>query len=128
MAALSDRWHDRRTEQRIAAEALRWRTHAVLRPGQPVVVLNINSRAALVESDARLRPGAHTELQLLGGPSTQSSPQADSASLRAGTDRTTVRGHLDRCHVSALEPLRYRGVLIFDHRFALQDDDSAGRE
>ena len=125
MAALTDRWSDRRAEQRVAGERLRWRANAVLRPGQPVVLLNINSRAALVESDARLRPGAHTELQLLGGPSTQSSPQADSASLRAG-GRTTIRGHLDRCHVAALEPLRYRGVLIFDQRLEL-DDGSGGR-
>jgi len=127
MAALTDRWSDRRAEHRVAAEQLRWRANAVLRPGQPVVLLNINSRAALVESDARLRPGAHTELQLLGGPSTQSSPQADSAALRAGSDRTTIRGHLARCHVAALEPLRYRGVLIFDHRLAL-DEDNGSRE
>ena len=126
MAALIDRWSDRRAEQRLAAERLRWRANAVLRPGQPVVLLNINSRAALVESGARLRPGAHTELQLLGGPSTQSSAHADSASLRAGGDRTTIRGHLDRCHVAALEPLRYRGVLIFDNRLAL-DDGNGGR-
>ena len=66
MAALTDRWSDRRAEQRVAGERLRWRANAVLRPGQPVVLLNINSRAALVESDARLRPGAHTELQLRG--------------------------------------------------------------
>lgn len=121
MAALTDRWSDRRAEQRVAAERLRWRANGVLRPGQTVVLLNINSRAALVESDARLRPGAHTELQLLGGPSTQSSPQADSASLRAGAGRTTIQGRLDRCHVAALEPLRYRGVLIFDHRLVLDD-------
>ena len=109
MAALTDRWSDRRAEQRVAAERLRWRANAVLRPGQPVVILNINSRAALVESHARLRPGAQTELQLL-----------------AGGDRTTIRGHLDRCHVAALEPLRYRGVLIFDNRVAL-DDGNGGR-
>ena len=124
MAALTDRWSDRRAEQRVTGEQLRWRPNAVLRPGQTVVLLNVNSRAALVESDARLRPGAHTELQLqAGGPSTQSSPQADSASLRAG-NRTTIRGHLDRCHVAALEPLRYRGVLIFDHRLVLDEGDS----
>jgi hypothetical protein len=109
MAALTERWSDRRAEQRVAGERLRWRANAVLRPGQPVVLLNINSRAALVESDARLRPGAHTELQLL-----------------AGGDRTSIRGHLDRCHVAALEPLRYRGVLIFDRRLEL-DDGSGGR-
>jgi hypothetical protein len=33
-----------------------------------------------------------------------------------------VRGRLDRCQVTALEPLRFRGVLIFDERFALVDD------
>jgi hypothetical protein len=126
MAALTDRWSDRRAEQRVAGEQLRWRTNAVLRPGQTVVLLNINSRAALVESDARLRPGAHTELQLQASPSTQSSPQADSVSLRA-SGRTTIRGHLDRCHVAALEPLRYRGVLIFDHRLVLEDGNG-GRE
>ena len=108
MAALTDPCSDRRTEQRVAAERLRWRANAVLRPGQPVVLLNINSRAALVESDARLRPGAHTELQLLGG-----------------GDRTTIRGRLERCQVAALGPLRYRGVLIFDHRLEL-DDGSGG--
>lgn len=106
MAALTDRWSDRRAEQRVAAQRLRWRANAVLRPGQPVVLVNVNSRAALVESDARLRPGAHTELQLLGG-----------------GDRTTIRGRLDRCHVAALEPLRYRGVLIFDHRLVLDESD-----
>ena len=111
MAALTDRWSDRRTEQRLAAEGLRWRPNAVLRPGQVVVVLNMNSRAALVESDARLRPGAHTELQLLDG-----------------GGRTTIRGQLERCHVAALEPLRYRGVLIFDHCLALDGDGTGGRE
>jgi hypothetical protein len=111
MAALTDRWTDRRTEQRLAAERLRWRRHAVLRPGQPVVLLNVNSRAALVESHARLRPGAHTELLLHG----------------VG-DRTTIRGRLDRCHVAALEPLRYRGVLFFDHRLVFDGDGIGGSE
>lgn len=111
MAALRDRWNDRRTEERIAAERLRWRRNAVLRPGQPVVVVNINSRAALVESNARLRPGAHTELLLY-----------DVA------DRTIIRGHLDRCHVAGLKPLRYRGVLFFDHRFVFDDDGIGGDE
>ena len=98
---------ERRTEQRRTAGGVRCRPDAVLRPGQPVVVLNINSRAALVESDMRLRPGALTELQ-----------------LASGGGRTSVRGRLDRCHVSALEPLRYRGLLVFDERFELAHDSS----
>lgn len=75
----------------------------MLRPGQPVVVVNITSRAALVESDARLRPGAHTELHLSG---------------HGG--RTAIKGQLDRCYVSALEPLRYRGLVVFDHLMPLE--------
>ena len=76
----------------------------MLRPGQPVMLLNINSRAALVESNARLRPGAVTELQL---------------GLRGG--RASIRGRLDRCYVAALEPLRYRGLLVFEDRLELAD-------
>jgi hypothetical protein len=68
--------------------------------------LNIRTRAALVESAARLRPGAHTELQL----------------RTAGQRRVSVRARLDRCHVAALAPLRYRGVLVFDERLILDDE------
>jgi hypothetical protein len=99
--------HERRTEERRTAGWLRCRPDAVLRPGQPVVVLNINSRAALVESDVRLRPGALTELQ-----------------LARGNRRTSIRGTLERCHVCALEPLRYRGLLVFEARLALADEAS----
>ena len=94
---------ERRHERRRTAGSLLCLPDAVLRPGQTVVVVNITSRAALVESDARLRPGAHTELQL---------------AIRGR--RTNIRGRLDRCHVCALEPLRYRGVLVFEERFDLE--------
>ena len=66
------------------------------------MLVNINTHAALVESDARLRPGAQTEMQL----------------ATAG-NRTSVRGRLDRCYVAALEPIRYRGVMLFDHAIEL---------
>ena len=98
--------HERRAEHRRTAGAVRCRPDAVLRPGQPVVLLNIHSRAALVESETRLRPGALTELQL---------------ALPGG--RTSVRGRLDRCYVATLEPLRYRGVLVFEERLAFEDDE-----
>jgi hypothetical protein len=74
----------------------------VIRPGQAVTIINICSRAALVESGARLRPGAQTEMQLAGG----------------GV-RVSVKGRLDRCYVAALEPIRYRGVLIFEQHVAV---------
>jgi len=88
---------ERRHERRCSGGGRRWQPAAVLRPGQPITLINICSRAALVESAARLRPGAHTEMQLAGP-----------------GRRESVRGRLDRCYVSALEPLRYRGVLMFD--------------
>ena len=96
---------ERRRERRSAGGGARWQPLALLRPGQPVTLLNISSRAALVESSARLRPGAHTELQLAGSQS-----------------RASVRGRLERCHVATLEPLRYRGVMLFDERIDLGED------
>ena len=69
------------------------------------MLINITSRAALVESPTRLRPGAQTELQLLGF-----------------GNRTAVRGRLDRCFVAGLDPLRYRGVVMFDRVLDVADD------
>jgi hypothetical protein len=66
------------------------------------MLININSHAALVESDSRLRPGAHTEMQLAG------------CGLRA-----SISGRLDRCYVAALEPIRYRGLVVFDRTIEL---------
>lgn len=81
-----------------------WQPATLIRPGQRVTLINICSHAALIESAARLRPGARTEMQLAGA-----------------ATRTTVKGRLDRCYVAALEPLRYRGVLIFDQRVAVAE-------
>lgn len=103
MAAIANRY-ERRSERRRNAPSVSCHPDAVLRPGQAVILVNINSRAALVESDARLRPGAQTELQ-----------------LAMQGRRTSIKGKLDRCHVSALEPLRYRGVLLFDDRLQFED-------
>ena len=89
----------------------RWQTRALLQPGLPVTLINICSRAALVESAARLRPGAHTEMQLAG----------------AGV-RARVKGRLARCYVAALEPIRYRGVLLFEQCLEIGDTGSNGRE
>ena len=96
---------ERRRERRTSGGGSLWRVQALLRPGQPVTLLNISSRAALVESAARLRPGAHTEVQLAGS-----------------NARASVGGRLDRCYVAAIEPMRYRGVLMFDERVDVGDD------
>ena len=107
MASVAPDLIERRQERRRSGGGPRWRVHAVLRPGQRVTLVNISSRAALVESTARLRPGAQTELQ-----------------LAAHGVRASVRGRLDRCHVVALAPLRYRGVLLFEHVMEIEDDTS----
>lgn len=103
MVAVAQGAPERRSEARQPGGA-RWLSDAVLRPGQPVRVINISSRAALVESGTRLRPGAQTELQLATGPG-----------------RTSVRGRLERCFVAALSPLRYRGVVRFEQRLDLNE-------
>ena len=94
---------ERRRDHRVGGGG-RWQCAAIIRPGQRVTLINICSRAALVESGARLRPGAHTELQLAG----------DGA-------RVSVKGRLDRCVVAALEPVRYRGVLVFEQCLEIGD-------
>jgi hypothetical protein len=99
MATVAAEVCERRGERRLAGGGPRFGAGAVLRPGQPVVVVNISSRAALVESATRLRPGAHTELQLDGGGA-----------------RASVRGRVERCHVVGLDPLRYHGVVVFEDR------------
>lgn len=102
---------ERRREMRRPGGETRWGTRAVLRPGQQVNVINICSRGALVESSARLRPGAQTEMQLVG----------------SGV-RSSVKGRLARCYVAALEPLRYRGVVIFDQCMEVGDVSTSGAE
>jgi hypothetical protein len=99
MASLVCEATERRHECRMAGGGPRYGAVAVLRPGQPVVLVNISSRAALVESGSRLRPGVRTELQMAGHDT-----------------RTRVTGHLDRCRVVGLDPLRYHGVIVFDER------------
>lgn len=88
---------ERRGERRWPGGGSRFGARAVLRPGQAVVLVNISRRAALVESETRLRPGAQTELQLSGRGA-----------------RAAIRGRIDRCEVVRLEPLRYHGVVLFD--------------
>lgn len=106
MAPLAIALVERRRDRRRPAGGRDWPLHAVLRPGVSVTLLNISCRAALVESGARLRPGAQTEMQ-----------------LGSGGGRASIRGRLDRCYVAGLEPLRYRGVLLFDRQVEIQDDE-----
>jgi hypothetical protein len=105
MATVALEASERRGERRLQGGGPRFGAGAVLRPGQPVVLVNISSQAALVESATRLRPGAYTELQLCGGGA-----------------RASVRARVERCHVVRLDPLRYHGVVVFEERVDLGMD------
>jgi hypothetical protein len=93
---------ERRVGARIPPEHTRWQSLALLRPGQEVVLVNVSPGGALVESPTRLAPGARTELQLFGRP------------------RLSIRGRLERCRVSRLEPLRYEGAIVFEMTLELE--------
>jgi len=90
---------ERRRAGRGAPDIAGWAGEAVLRPGLLVRIVNIGPFGALVESQARLRPGRRAELQL----------------VTAGTDqKQIVPGTVERCQVSTLQPLSFRGAIAFE--------------
>jgi hypothetical protein len=90
---------DRRRAVRAPPAHAGWHQEAVVRPGLPVRIVNIGPYGALVECQARLRPGRVAELQLM---------------TQAAERRQVVRGRVERCHVVALEPLSFHGAIAFD--------------
>lgn len=96
MAAALTFVFERRRSPRLGPDRTPWGAMALLRPGQDVLVLNIGGGGALLESGGRMAPGARTELQLLG------------------PVRHSLRARIVRCHVVALEPVRYRGAIEFE--------------
>jgi len=97
MASVATAVNERRHGLRVGGGGQRFGAGAVLRPGQAVVLVNISRGGALVDSGARMRPGARTELLLCGSDT-----------------RVKVQGRVDRCHVARLDPVRYHGVIVFD--------------
>jgi hypothetical protein len=87
---------DRRHASRVPPEATPWHRQALMRPGHEVHLVNLSPGGALVESASRLRPGLRTELHL------------------CGTRRRTIVGRIDRCRVTALDPIRYQGAIVFE--------------
>ena len=65
--------------------------------------MNLSHNGALLASRNRMSPGARTELQLLG------------------TRRRSVRGRIERCRVTALDPVCYEGVVLFDEQLEWRD-------
>jgi hypothetical protein len=90
---------ERRRGHRETPASSGWSGEALLRPGLFVRIVNIGPFGALVECQARLRPGRHAELQL----------------MPAGTERRQlVPGRVERCEVVALQPLSFRGAIAFE--------------
>ena len=101
----------RRAIRRIPTE-LSWLRGLRLRPGLDVVLVNLSTGGALVETSTQLRPGARTVLRLTGA-----------------TGSWTVSGSVLRSWVAAIDPehgVVYRGALVFDQALDLQagHDDS----
>lgn len=66
----------------------------LLRPGQEVRVSEHGTDAMRVKSPTRLKPGTHTDLQLLG-------------------ERRILRGEIERCRITDLDPLCYEAIFVF---------------
>jgi hypothetical protein len=92
---------ERRGDARYAPPLLH-ATRATLRPGCPVVIVNVSAGGALLEAVRPLRPGARVHLQLV-------------TQVRT----FVVAAHVLRCAVWALDGVdgpRYRGALRFEQR------------
>ena len=101
---------DRRAGPRRAAAAYGLEYHGHLRPGTPVLIVNLSSFGALVESAMPCRPGVRTELHL------------DSPDGR----RRSAIGEVLRCWVASVKPLRFRSALSFEPKAELFDGGNAG--
>jgi hypothetical protein len=94
---LTDRRADTRFGQPVIAG-----THAILRPGYSVSLVDLSTSGALIQGPRPLRPGARIHLQLV-----------------IGARRLGIAAHVLRCAVASLDSsqgVQYRGALKFDHR------------
>jgi hypothetical protein len=97
--AMTSRIIERRRASRRYCAGEHGIVSARVRPGKPVVIVDVSANGALIEASHRLLPGANVELHL------------DTADRRA-----TIRGRMLRCHVARVRPTSvcYRGAIAFD--------------
>ena len=98
---------ERRQSARVCCPGTGRIPSARLRTGDPLLILNIGTGGALVESRTRLLPGALIDVQL-----------SDAEGSRS------VRARVVRCSVSVLDRdrgLHYRGALAFAQRVPVED-------
>jgi hypothetical protein len=90
---------ERRLDRRYGQPAIAG-THAILRPGYAVSLVDLSQGGALIQGPRQLRPGTHVHLQLL-------TPHR----------RIGIGARVLRCAVASLDQgIQYRGALKFDHR------------
>ena len=90
---------DRRRGRRAPPTHAGWRADALIRPGLPVLVLNVGRHGVLVECPARLRPGRRAEVQFVSATSER---------------KLTIHGRVERCIVKKLNPLTFHGAIAFE--------------
>ena len=94
---------DRRVHPRLSPFALDWLRAARLKYGASVDVLDLSVGGALLESEAQLKPGSTSVLEIVGE-----------------SGGTLIPFRVLRCHVASLKGLlRYRGALEFKQPFLL---------
>jgi hypothetical protein len=98
---------DRRAHVRLRPIQLDRPMLARLKPGPLLTLLDVSAGGALIQTPARLTPGAHVTIEFLA----------------PGTRRTAVvRSRVTRSHVAALEGcVRYRGACSFDELLELAE-------
>ena len=90
---------ERRQYRRVSLADSADKVGGRIRPGVVVRVLDLSRGGGLIESGARLMPGASVDLQ-----------------LESAEARTTIRARVVRCFVGSVSPVRivFRGALQFD--------------
>lgn len=110
-AAVAD-LHDRRESTRTRSPEALGIVSARVRPGHDVVLIDLSSGGALIETSHRLLPGRLVELH-----------------VQTASQRVTIAGRVLRCAVCAVRPARmsYRGAIRFErHLRGLLDEPSGG--
>jgi hypothetical protein len=88
---------ERRANPRCGPAEAGWQTNGTLRPGHEIVLVDVTARGVLIETPARVLPGARVELQL----------GRDGARCRTG-------GLVRRSRVVSLRPLRFQAAIALE--------------
>ena len=102
---------ERRRDARFRQTAVLAKAKVTMRPGWPLMLVDISASGALVEGARPLRPGSRVHLQIV-----------------VGDQRWGIPAHVLRCAVCTVDAddgVTYRGALKFDHRCDLFGEGAA---